>query len=262
MSKCKICGAEVDVGICPFCGNPVSISKPIKEPPKKEEKINENPMDILSKIDQAKTALVEKCRFSVVKIYCEFRKYLSTGSGFVVDGDLIITNAHVITSKEGNYYSLFIEYSDDLKLERLKKCFVDVLYKSVEDDIAILKPTRAIPTLVPRLKLHEEVTKQGESVFTIGNPLHYRFTYIEGSVANPEYKKKSGNSKYSYLQTTLTLNSGNSGGPVFNMAGEVVGMSTFNETKFDSENNTDVEISGYGFCVSAKAIKDAISSIK
>ena len=270
MVRCKVCAAEVTTDVCPYCGAKVlkDVSK-VKATKEKGEKIeapkekpkDAKPLDILNQIDQAKAILVEQSRYSVVKVYAEFRPMFSTGSGFIVSGDYIVTNAHVVLKENSNRLSLFIEYADDLKLDTLKKAYAEVLYVSKEDDIAILKPERHIPSIIPRLKLCDTLTKQGEAVFTIGNPLHYRFTYIEGSVANPEYNKKNA-SKYSYLQTTLTLNHGNSGGPVFNMRGEVVGMATFSELIKQEDSLEDQVIRGYGFCVSAKAIHDAISSLK
>ena len=265
MVRCKVCAAEVTTDVCPYCGAKVQKTVAKEKIPilkKEPEAKKETPEDILKKIDEAKAKLVERCRNSVVKVYCEFRKVLSTGTGFVLEGGIIVTNAHVVTKDEQEIYNLFIEYADSLdKPIEAKKSYAKVLYVSKEEDIAILKPDRIIPTGVTPLKLHIETTKQGEAVFTIGNPLHYRFTYIEGAVANPEYKKND-SSKYSYVQTTLTLNHGNSGGPVFNMNGEVIGMSTFSELKLDMETNENKEILGYGFCVSAKAINDALLSLK
>ena len=260
--RCKVCAAEIFSDVCPYCGTKVQkvVAKEKIPIPKKEPV--KSPEDILKQIDEAKAKLVERCKNSVVKVYCEFRRTLSTGTGFALEGGIIVTNAHVVTKENQEIYNLFVEYADSLnKTENAKKAYAKVLYVSQDDDIAILKPDRLIPSDVPLLKLHVEPTKQGEAVFTVGNPLHYRFTYIEGAVANPEYKK-NGPSKYSYVQTTLTLNHGNSGGPVFNMNGEVIGMSTFTELKMDSETNENKEILGYGFCVSAKAINDAVLSLK
>ena len=251
------------------------------EPTAAEKKPAES-QNILQQIEEAKIKLIENCAKSVTKMIVKGEKFTSTGTGWCGYKNLIITNAHVVEDEDEKSYAdnIECEFSDKLNLGARQRIKMKTLYYSREEDIAILTPDRGeIPKEVNILHISGEPTKQGELVFTIGNPLHYKFTYTEGAVANPDYKSAVTKGKFNTLQTTLTLNSGNSGGPVFNANGDVVGMATFSELKKETEQTLDPvaflagqnpvtektsykEILGYGFCVKSEAILAAISSIQ
>lgn len=266
-----------DKYVCPCCGySCASEDSKASTPSNKEE-----PFDLIGKIAKAKTDLVEKCGLSVCKIYNEEENCLSTGSGWRGHEDYVITNAHVVESmSENNLPSsgrIVCEYSDKINLASRQKQEMKIIYFNREEDVAILTPKMGkIPFEVPILKISTELTHQGELVFTIGNPLHYRFTYTEGTVANPQYMPSWCNREFPVLQTTLSLNHGNSGGAVFNIKGEVVGMSTFTELIQDEKTNAErladalvgnqeefklKEITSYGFCVTGIAIANLITRL-
>jgi S1-C subfamily serine protease len=237
---------------------------------------NEN---ILEKIAEEKTKLVDECSKAVTKIYAYGKTMGASGTGWCGYGNYIITNAHVveIVKQEGGG-KIYCEFSEKLNLGKEQKIEVDLVYYSREEDIAILLPKSGkLPYGVKVLHIEDKPTKQGELVFTIGNPLHYKFTYTEGAVANPNYKQAGSKSRFTYLQTTLTLNHGNSGGPIMNAKGDIVGMATFSENEAEkvqkinpialltddqeglvTEEINYKEIMGYGFCVKSEAILDAI----
>lgn len=237
--------------------------------------------NILQRIAQEKTELVEKCAKSVSKVIVDCGKTLCTGTGWCGYENYIITNAHVVEAMvEGRGKKIVCEFSDKLNLGKNQTIAVKMVYYSEVEDIAILLPESGkLPYGVQVLRIEDRPTKQGELVFTIGNPLHYKFTYTEGSVANPNYKQAGSKRKFTVLQTTLTLNHGNSGGPVFNTNGDIVGMATFGELHREATPvlnpealiNGDMsdliieerkEILGYGFCVKSEAILAAIKEIK
>ncbi len=252
MMKCKMCGEFIDSEICPFCGyRNTSIDK--------KEVVNDK--DILSSVSDAKSKLVENCVLSVVKLSNQQGIMLYTGTGWLCEQGYIISNAHVVCNDKNKYLptpsKINCEFAKSLSLPDIT---LKVVYFDADDDIAILKPVDSfIPSSVNALKIKEEAPKIGELVFTIGNPLHYKFTYTEGAVANPQYNA-GGKRKFTVLQTTLTLNHGNSGGPVFDAKGNVVGMTTFSELK-KNQNCVYEEIRGYGFCVTGEAILSALKSI-
>lgn len=233
---------------------------------------------ILEKIAEEKAELVEECSKCVSKVVVESTDMISSGTGWCGYGDYIFTNAHVVeTATKPGFRKMTCEFSDKLHLGNQQVVPVDLIYYSAEEDIAILLPKSGrLPGGVKVLKIDDTPTKQGQLVFTIGNPLHYKFTYMEGAVANPDYNS-GGKRKFKVLQTTLTLNHGNSGGPVMNAKGDVVGMATFSELEKETESVLNPialisgdeaglfqevekykDILGYGFCVKSEAIFDAI----
>lgn len=222
--------------------------------------------------------LIKMAKKSVVKINVEFLGMdgYAKGSGWLAYNNLIITNAHVIIP-EGNdvINNIICEFDPDLKLKN-SKIFLDPIpvYISVNEDIAILKPLNSnIPSEIPVFKISDVPPQLGEKVFTIGSPLNYDFTCMEGIVANLDYKNSNDKSLYNYLQTTLILNSGNSGGAVFNTKAEVIGMATFNDLHLNHRDGvviseqgmikgkiiTNDAVNGYGFCIKREAILDALN---
>ncbi|MGN0804295.1 MAG: serine protease [Candidatus Coproplasma sp.] len=281
--KCSCCGEEVGaVKICPICGSEISASAPSssytnsatprydgKKMPETRESVNnsvikEEPAEpikstnsILQQIADEKTRMVENCSKAVCIVYVPLNKTrASKGTGWCGYGDYIITNAHVVEAMaEGKGQGILCEFSEKLHLGGKALIDADLVYYNRTEDIAILLPENGkLPKGVTILKIDDTPTKQGEMVFTVGNPEHYKFTYTEGTVANPDYSRMNESAKYKILQTTLTLNHGNSGGPVMNAKGDVVGMATFGEINAE----THKEIHGYGFCVKSEAILSAI----
>lgn len=269
MRKCSVCGEQIgNEVVCPVCG---TINQKIEKV--KIEKEEKRIVDI----EEVRVKTIEECKSSVAKVLIEYPNAVSRGTGWCGSKDLIITNAHVVVSNDPNMIANNIrcEFYDN------KRVLMKPVYVSNVEDIAILMPlSGGLPDSVKVLEISDFETKQGETVFTVGNPLHYDFTYTSGEVANPSYfPKHNKNSSYGSLQTTLVLNGGNSGGPVFNSKGKVVGMATYSESKKSLEKQIDytaiqegrepvrvvermIEIPGYGFCVKSSAILDAIRSAK
>jgi len=145
------------------------------------------------------------------------RKVSSLGSGFIVDGKegLIVTNNHVIDGAD----EIVINFHDGSKLK------VDrVIGKDIKTDLALLKVTPKKP--LPEVAFgSSNDLKVGDWVMAIGNPFGLGGTVTVGIISAKQRDISSG--PYDeYLQTDAAINKGNSGGPLFNMDGEVVGVNT------------------------------------
>jgi len=145
------------------------------------------------------------------------RKVSSLGSGFVIDGKegLVVTNNHVIEGAD----EIIVNFSDGSKLKVDK-----VIGKDTKTDLALLKVT-------PKKPLHavtfgnSGTLKVGDWVMAIGNPFGLGGSVTVGIISAKQRDINSG--PYDdYLQTDAAINKGNSGGPLFNMDGEVIGVNT------------------------------------
>jgi serine protease Do len=145
------------------------------------------------------------------------RKVTAQGSGFVVDGKegLIVTNNHVIDGAD----EIVINFNDGSKLVVEK-----ILGKDPKTDLALLKvtPKRALAQVAfgssSRLKV-------GDWVMAIGNPFGLGGSVSVGIISAKQRDINTG--PYDdFLQTDAAINRGNSGGPLFNMEGEVIGVNT------------------------------------
>lgn len=145
------------------------------------------------------------------------RKVSSLGSGFVIDGKegLIVTNNHVIEGAD----EITVIFRDGSKLKVEKVLGVDT-----KTDLALLK-------VVPERPLKDvkfgssETLRVGDWVLAVGNPFGLGGSVSVGIISAKQRDIQSG--PYDdYLQTDAAINKGNSGGPLFNMEGEVIGVNT------------------------------------
>lgn len=142
-----------------------------------------------------------------------------SGTGFAIDYNdhaIIVTNEHVVPLKNQEY---------KLISSTNEKYSAKVIYSDKESDIAFLKLTeqKSIPTL--RLNNSYLENHIGNYVFTIGNPYDLLFSYSDGSLSNVLRKVMFGDDYDEILlQTNIEVNPGNSGGPLLNNEGEVIGI--------------------------------------
>lgn len=163
---------------------------------------------------------IEKIKRSVVRIDAwsnEGRpKELGSGVVFSKQGH-IITNAHVIKDTETINVTFY---------NGKKKVGVLVDY-SDQYDIAVLKVDPSSLDLVPAEFADANNLKMGQTVIAVGNPLNFGWTATIGIVSGLNRNIKIDNRIYENLiQTDAAINKGNSGGPLINLKGQVVGVNT------------------------------------
>lgn len=143
------------------------------------------------------------------------RRTTSLGSGFIVGASgFIVTNNHVIEDAD----EVTVILHDDTNLK------AKIIGRDTKTDIALLKVEPAKP--LPFVKFGDsDKSRVGDWVVAIGNPFGLGGTVTAGIISARARDIQSG--PYDdYLQTDASINRGNSGGPMFNMAGEVIGMNT------------------------------------
>jgi S1-C subfamily serine protease len=163
--------------------------------------------------------VVSRCEPSVALIKTRH----GSGSGFLVDNGFVVTNSHVVKADTISGISVTFP-SADHKGERYKARLV---YEERNRDLAILQ-IQGRPTLAP-LRLSTTKLSKGEGVVAIGSP---GIPGIDGGVSensvdngtlgNLNFRFKDDN--LVYLQHSAKINRGNSGGPLLNMRGEVIGV--------------------------------------
>ncbi|EIZ77466.1 peptidase S1C, Do [Novosphingobium sp. Rr 2-17] len=148
------------------------------------------------------------------------REAQSLGSGFIVSADgYLVTNNHVITAEgKGQVESITVTMPDGTEYP------AKVIGKDAASDLAVLKitPTKPLPFVKFGDSSHARV---GDWVIAIGNPFGLGGTVTAGIVSAVYRSTNSGAGAYDrYLQTDASINRGNSGGPLFDMKGQVIGI--------------------------------------
>ena len=147
----------------------------------------------------------------------------STGSGsgfYNKESGLVITNHHVV-SGHGHV---------SVQLHDKKRHAAQVVYINPALDIAFLKPTQSLDALPTLWYKEVGVLKAMDKVSVLGYPFGMPFTVTEGIVSATK-QHVNGNP---YIQTDAAVNPGNSGGPLVNMQGEIIGLTTCKFTNADN----------------------------
>ena len=192
------------------------------------------------------------------------------GSGFIINEDgNILTNYHVIElalTANGGTNKVTVSMSDGQEVE------ADIVNYDQERDIAMLKLAEG--TKVPGVAElgDSDALYVGQEVIAIGTPLGTNFaqTCTKGIVSGVNRSldestdgnnavKSESESSYEYIQTDTAINSGNSGGPLINSEGQVIGINTAKLS--NSTSSSDASIEGMGFAIPINDARDRIESL-
>ena len=183
--------------------------------------------------------MYEKVNPSTVLVVADKGEQASIGTGVIMTADgYIITNAHVISGGKDCWIALDTGYTYDAKLVGYSK----------ERDLAVLKAVDAAD--LPAASFGDsDLCRVGDTVYAIGNPLgvELRGTLTDGIISAINRDVQVDGRVMTLLQTTAALNNGNSGGPLINEYGQVVGINTLKMSGNGSEMEATVE--GLGFAV-------------
>ncbi|MBQ9662243.1 MAG: trypsin-like peptidase domain-containing protein [Oscillospiraceae bacterium] len=176
--------------------------------------------------------------------------YQASGSGFIISEDgYILTNYHVIEDSE----TVTVATYDNETYE------AEVIGYDESNDIAVVKIDAE--NLTPVTLGDSDTLRVGDTVYAIGNPLgELTFSLTHGLVSALSRDVKLGSgSTMSLIQTDCAINSGNSGGALFNIYGEVVGITN---AKYSSSGySSEAEIDNIGFAIPINNVKKIVMSI-
>ena len=173
----------------------------------------------------------------------------ASGSGFIISKDgYILTNHHVIDDADSITVTLYDGRSYDAKL----------IGSDESNDVAVLKVDA--DDLVPVVLGSSKALSVGEDVLAIGNPLgELTFSLTRGVVsALDRTVTTQRNNTMELIQTDCAINSGNSGGALFNLYGEVVGITN---SKFSNNGSGEASIDNIGFAIPIDNIRGIIDAL-
>ena len=173
----------------------------------------------------------------------------ASGSGFIISDDgYILTNFHVI--EDSSSISVSMCNGESYK--------ADLIGYDESNDIAVLKIEAE--GLAPVILGNSDNLNVGDSVVAIGNPLgELTFTLTSGAISAKDREVTfSNNTTMNLLQTDCAINSGNSGCALFNLYGEVIGVTN---AKYGSSSNSSASIDNIGFAIPINSIMNIVESI-
>ncbi len=171
------------------------------------------------------------------------RRTSALGSGFVISEDgYIVTNNHVIESAD----EIIIEFYEGGELE------AKVIGTDPKTDIALLKVEAKTPLAYVSFG-DSDTARVGDWVMAMGNPLGQGFS-VSAGIVSARNRALSGTYD-DYIQTDAAINRGNSGGPLFNMNGEVVGVNT----AILSPNGGSI---GIGFSMASNVVTRVVDQLR
>lgn len=215
--------------------------------------------DILARLNDAVTSLATMVEPSVVHLDVRTgsgRRFSgSTGAGWVYDtGGHIVTNAHVVSDS-----NLVIAQFADGRSSQATVVGFDRF-----TDIAVLK-VEAREGLFPAARGSGRRLRVGERVYAFGSPFGFKFSMTEGIVSGlgraPQTAAEFGGYT-NYIQTDAAVNPGNSGGPLVDIRGRVVGMAVAIATGQDhGGTSNEGQSAGIGFAIPLTTIESVVEQL-
>ncbi|NCC31423.1 MAG: PDZ domain-containing protein [Chloroflexia bacterium] len=192
-------------------------------------------------------AAVQQVGPAVVTVLNRSATGMGSGSGVIVSEDgYIITNNHVIQGAT----QLAVVFADSSRRE------AELIGTDALNDIAIIRVNGDMPAVA---KIGDAAALQpGEQVLAIGSPLgNFRNTVTSGVVSA---LNRSVGSMEGLIQTDAAINSGNSGGPLINLNGEVVGINTL-VVRSDFDFGSSAPVEGLGFAVPSTIFRSVMDQL-
>ena len=211
--------------------------------------------NVLELINQASRDIARKVEPSVVHVSTagalgERGFFTSSGSGWVYDAQgHVITNAHVVASAR----DIEIQFQNG---ERRPARFIG---SDVRSDIAVL---RVDPVRMHPAERSIEIPKQGELVYAFGSPFDFRFSMSSGIVSG--LGRSAGLATLdteNFIQVDAAVNPGNSGGPLCDVRGRVIGMNTAIATGRNSQVGDEGQFAGIALAIPTRMIELIVDQI-
>lgn len=170
------------------------------------------------------------------------------GTGFFIsDGGHILTNKHMVVNSSSDDYFAFVEARLPTENDWVSAKIIAI---SPTYDLAKIKIEKSNTAF---FEISESV-KNGEEIFTIGNPNGFGLSFAKGNVSCALRNVISNSQTITAMQTSLVINEGNSGGPVFNKQGKLLGIISF---RLKDSSNTVIQ--GVSFAILAKHINEFLA---
>ncbi|SHM26528.1 S1C family serine protease [Ruminococcus flavefaciens] len=185
------------------------------------------------------------------------RQAIATGTGFIISEDgYIVTNSHVVYDTQynaGKAIEVSVLFSDETEHE------ANIVAFDPDTDIAVLKVNEK--GLKPAVLGDSDELRVGELVIAVGNPLGFDLfgTVTSGIVSALNRKIDINEKKMNLIQTDAAINSGNSGGPLLNSCGQVIGINSAKMSSSYSSSSASVE--GLCFAIPMKEAKVIIDDL-
>ncbi len=218
--------------------------------------------DILRRIDRSIAAIADSIEPTVVHIETKPENGMvgsySTGAGWIYDTNgYLITNAHVVKSSK----IVSVEFYNGRVAEGV------VVGSDIYTDIAVVQVDSSLTTF-PAMRSAQRLPRVGERVFAFGSPFGFKFSMSEGIVSGLGRQAQGARilgGYTNYIQTDAAVNPGNSGGPLANSDGHVIGMNvaiaTAASTVGSNPEDSGGDSAGISFAIPLGTIEPIVSQI-
>ena len=214
--RCEACGETFSTETAYLARKAREEKRAAMEQAAKQKKATPAPSDILDAPE-----IYRRNRNSVVELTADKGDCVGSGTGMVLPGGYVLTNAHVVFTKET---ATRVQAADSLigvTADKRRFAF-DIVYADVRRDMALIVSD---DLAAPAITFADGDVTIGEKVYAIGNSKGQGICMLDGIVSDRE-RFISGERYIMYSAPTV---GGNSGGPLFNAHGEVIGMCTLGQ---------------------------------
>lgn len=214
--RCEACGETFSTETAYLARKAREEKRAAMEQAAKQKKATPAPSDILDAPE-----IYRRNRNSVVELTADKGDCVGSGTGMVLPGGYVLTNAHVVFTKET---ATRVQAADSLigVMADKRRMAFDIVYADVRRDMALIVSDDLAS---PAVTFADGDVTIGEKVYAIGNSKGQGICMLDGIVSDRE-RFISGERYIMYSAPTV---GGNSGGPLFNAYGEVIGMCTLGQ---------------------------------